>query len=82
MKGGDMRETIAANEHDDWKCLCNNTAIGHGFYPCDENGNEVEPTEKAWKTNWYVCRQCGRVIDQGTHAVIKRVNPQTIRIVA
>ncbi len=77
-----MQEKIITNEHDNWRCLCDNTATNDGFYPCDENGDEVEPTEKDWKTNWYVCVRCGRVIDQETHAVVKRVDPQAIRILA
>lgn len=77
-----MRERIGVDGRDDWTCLCGNTAAAHGFYPCDEDGDEVAPTDEEWETNWYVCRRCGRIIDQGSHEVVKRVAPETIRIPA
>lgn len=58
---------------DGWICLCGNTPADDGFYPCDENGNEMEPV-----TGWndiYVCLKCGRIIDQHTLRVVGR-NPQ------
>jgi hypothetical protein len=55
-----------------WRCVCGNTPVGCGFYSCDENGNEVEPTEKDWTTDWYVCADCGRMIDQDTLKVVGR----------
>ena len=51
---------------DNWICLCGNTALEHGFYPCDSEGYIVEPTPYEWTTNWYVCDKCGRIIDQET----------------
>lgn len=68
-----MREKITVNAYDDWRCLCNNTATTNGFYPCDENGDEVSPTEQEWQTNWYVCLRCGRVIDAGRAVMKHRV---------
>lgn len=67
------QEFIRADGHrDNWICLCKNTPVDDGFYPCDETGEEVEPTKEEWKTNAYVCAACGRIIDQTTLAVIGR----------
>jgi hypothetical protein len=46
-----------------WVCICGNKPARDGFYTCDEAGNEVEPTATDWKTGWYVCARCGRMID-------------------
>jgi len=57
---------------DGWICLCGNTPADDGFYPCDENGNEMEPlVESIWK-NLYVCDSCGRIINQYTLEVVGR----------
>ncbi len=64
-----MNEKIQSNEHDDWTCICKNTAGSQGFYPCDEDGNEVEP-DKNWQSNTYICFGCGRVIDQASKEVV------------
>ena len=61
-----------AGNKEAWICLCRNTPTDDGFYPCDENGDEVEPTEAAWKTNLYVCAHCGRMIDFTTLEVVGR----------
>ena len=66
------QERISADEYDAWTCLCGNQAHLAGFYPCDRDGNQVEPTEKDWLTNWYVCDRCGRVIDNRTLIVVGR----------
>jgi hypothetical protein len=55
---------------DMWICLCLNTPINQGFYPCDSEGNYVEPTPEDWTTDWYVCDRCGRIIDQKTLRVV------------
>lgn len=67
-------ERISAEEGwpDAWICLCGNTPNGDGFDPCDVYGNSVEPTEKEWTTNCYVCCYCGRVIDQDSLEVVER----------
>jgi hypothetical protein len=59
-----------AGDRDGWICICKNTPAGGGFYTCDENGNEVEPTNAAWKTGLYVCADCGRIIDFQTLEVV------------
>lgn len=55
---------------DAWVCLCGNEPSENGFYPCNELGVEVEPTEKDWNGKLYVCNQCGRIINQHTLEVI------------
>ena len=65
--------THDANNPDTWKCICGNTPVSAGFYPCDEHGNEMEPV-KGWK-NLYVCDDCGRIINQATLEVVGRREP-------
>lgn len=55
-------------DQDDWICLCGNYPALHGFYPCDEDGNWIEPAEE-WN-DLYRCHQCGRVIDDTDHRII------------
>jgi hypothetical protein len=49
-----------------WICVCGNTPGDHGFYPCDSDGNEMEPVIGSDWENLYVCAQCGRSIDMDT----------------
>lgn len=51
-----------------WICVCGNTPLGDGFFPCDEQGNEVEPA-KGWN-NLYVCVRCGRIVNQDSLEVV------------
>jgi len=51
---------------DAWECLCGNTCMHEGFYPCDTLGNTVEPTERDWPVPLWVCDNCGAIIDQRT----------------
>lgn len=69
---------ITQSTDGDWACLCGNQPWESGFYPCDAAGNEVDPTPTDWTTNWYVCAQCGRIIDQDTLKVVKIVDINTI----
>ena len=72
-------EFITHEDHDDaWVCICLNTAHSSGFAPIDESVHEVEPTEADWKTNQYVCLNCGRVIDRSTLRVVRRLAPSAI----
>ena len=64
--------THEAGGDDEWLCICGNRPISDGFFTCDSEGNEVEPTPKDWTTNWYVCGRCGRIIDQNTLEVVGR----------
>jgi hypothetical protein len=70
----DQKEYITHEVGDDeaWICICGNRPSRDGFYSCDEDGNEVEPTGKDWTTDWYVCARCGRMIDFDTRAVVGR----------
>ena len=46
-----------------YTCTCGNTADDLGFYPCDENGEEIEPDEDSDWANLYVCGKCKNVIN-------------------
>jgi hypothetical protein len=53
-----------------WICVCANHPDSDGFFPCDKDGNEMEPAE-GWE-NLYVCGRCGRIIDQDSLEVVDR----------
>jgi len=53
-----------------WRCLCGNQPITEGFFPCNEQGEQVEPTPEAWTTDCYVCDRCGRIIRQSDRQVV------------
>lgn len=46
-------------ETEDLTCSCGNHTSREGFFPCDENGNDREPTND-WK-RLYKCDKCGNV---------------------
>ena len=81
-QGMDVKEHIThcLTEAEDWICICGNRPTSDGFYPCDSDGNEVDPTFADWKTNWYVCLRCGRMIDQDTLEVVGRT--QEVKLLA
>ena len=57
-----MRTThyhIITNE--DWLCDCGNQSHIDGFFPCDSNGTEVEPTVDSDWDGLYVCARCERL---------------------
>ena len=56
-----------------WVCICGNEPSKDGFYPCDEQGNEMAPVA-GW-SNSYVCFHCGRIIDPDSLRVLGR-NPK------
>jgi hypothetical protein len=60
----------AMGKCDAWTCLCGNTPDGHGFYPCDSEGIEVEPTAELWTSGLYLCAKCDRVIEAKTGKVL------------
>ena len=62
--------TADKTDSDAWRCICGNTPVSDGFFPCDENGDEMEPTIGSGWTDLYVCARCGRVIKQGTLEVV------------
>lgn len=45
----------------EWYCICGNRADLDGFFPCDAEGNEVEPVAGAWD-DLYKCDRCGAII--------------------
>jgi hypothetical protein len=63
-------EHIQSGLHDEdaWVCICGNEPHTDGFYPCDENGNEVEPNLD-WE-DLYTCGSCGRIINRCTLEVV------------
>jgi hypothetical protein len=61
---------------DAWQCVCGNTPVAQGFFPCDKIGNLVEPTPEEWPAPLYVCDACGRIINQDTLLVLGRRPPE------
>ena len=59
-----------AGDVDAWVCPCGNTPVAAGFFPCDKDGNEMEPVS-GWE-GLYVCDKCGRIIEQSTPQVVSR----------
>ena len=53
-----------------WTCICGNTCVYERFYPCDRDGNEMEPLIGSDWGNLYVCARCGRIIRQGKLEVV------------
>jgi hypothetical protein len=70
--------THEPQDKDAWVCICGNMPSESGFFPIDEENHEVEPTPEDWKTNQYFCNQCGRVIDQETLEVVRKLDPATV----
>ena len=68
----EQKEKISheAGNPEAWICICKNRPDSAGFYPCDIQGNEMEPV-KGW-IGLYVCNNCGRIIEQDTLEVIGR----------
>ena len=61
-----VRTSIVEVDSYEWICLCGNTPDTYGFFPCNEKGGFVEPTDEQWTTDCYVCDKCGRIINQNT----------------
>lgn len=59
-----------AGVEDVWVCICRNTSVDDGFYPCDEKGIVVEPLIGGQWVDLYVCFGCGRIINQNTLEVV------------
>jgi hypothetical protein len=47
--------TADKNDRDAWLCICGNTPADDGFYPCDQRGDELEPTEAVAGVAHYMC---------------------------
>jgi hypothetical protein len=55
------------------KCVCGNTPVGQGFFPCLRSGQLVDPTPEAWVDGYlYRCDRCGQIIDGETLQVVGR----------
>lgn len=59
-----VTETIRAWVEDDVECNCGNNVRSAGFYPCDEQGNEVVPVEDYWDLT--ICATCGLIFSNRT----------------
>ena len=69
------RITHEEGNEEAWVCVCGNRPAEDGFYPCDREGNEVEPIVGSNWENLYVCAQCGRIISVNTLEVVGQ-NPK------
>ncbi len=67
----------SAKYPDSWVCICGNRPIEDGFYACDSEGREVDPTPEEWTTDCYVCDRCGRIIRQDDLQVVGVRNART-----
>lgn len=75
-----MAEYIQKNDYGEFtRCICGNDQITDGFYPCDEQGNEVQPDDR-WNGELYVCGHCGRVVNQFTGKVEGQAQVNAIRL--
>ena len=61
MKIKDIIDITSDKFDYDFVCECGNRVDDSGFYPCDENGNEIEPTIDSGWNGLYVCADCGRI---------------------
>jgi len=60
-----------------WVCVCGNTPMDDGFYPCDKHGNEIEPLIGSGWDGLYVCARCGRIVRQNSLEVVgQNLNPK------
>ncbi len=69
MKAKRVTEYIDMQTVDWWVCLCGNRPDYEGFFPCNEDGEPVEPTPAEWTTDCYVCDRCQRIINRYTGEV-------------
>ncbi len=70
MKTTGEKVTPGPDYEKDWVCVCGNIPESDGFYPCDEDGLEIEPTKESRWSGLYVCARCSRIIDQETLEVV------------
>ena len=75
MNNTNERITHEAGNDEAWICICKNTTNAQWFYPCDKEGNQMEPVA-GWP-DLYVCDRCGRIIDQNTLEVVGRNTSRT-----
>lgn len=53
----------------DLYCLCGNDPNYYGFFPCDRQGQIIEPVAGKWD-ELYVCTLCSRIMDIDTATVV------------
>lgn len=71
--------THEAGSDEAWICICGNTPVSDGFYPCDKDGNEMTPSIGSDWDSLYVCAKCGRIINQSTLEVLgQNPNPKLL----
>jgi hypothetical protein len=59
--------THEKQDEDAWVCICGNTPVSDGFFPCNADGTVFETWgDNDWEGELYCCDSCGRVIDQWT----------------
>ncbi len=46
---------------DEFACACGNDCMGEGFFPCNKQGDVMEPLEESDWDSRYVCVRCGRI---------------------
>jgi len=63
-----LNEHITHEASNPWICICHNQPDYYGFYPCEREGNEVEPVE-GWQ-GLYVCGDCGRIIKASSLEIV------------
>lgn len=46
---------------DEFTCTCGNDCMGEGFFPCNKQGDVMEPLKGSDWDSRYVCLRCGRI---------------------
>jgi hypothetical protein len=72
-------EYVERSRAGDLLCVCGNKPSGTGFFPVNARNEEVEPTLEDWPRSLYACFQCGRIIDQASLEVVRRVELAAIK---
>jgi len=64
-----MKDIIKTDmEVKDFKCGCGNTSFIDGLFPCNSNGEVIEPTiENGWN-GLYRCGRCGQIYNHINNA--------------
>lgn len=58
-----MKEIIEIEFDQEIECSCGNKSHLAGFYPCNDNGEYVEPIASEWD-DLYKCDRCGQIFRQ------------------
>lgn len=46
---------------EEFQCNCGNTVMGSGFFPCNKQGDIIEPLKDSDWDLLYICPDCGRI---------------------